>query len=563
MAKSLASKISSDGSELRLFGTNKDDRFTDDELAGVTRYPALEEVLLSRQPITRLPPLVAPKRLQLFDLGSLKSLAAIEEMVSLERVSLSGGHVTDTATYKHLAELPELVDLDLYVPNGELPKSLAKLQSLIHLTIYAARASGIEPSLAVIAKLPALRSLKIERYDGTLPATLGKLTRLEKLEIGGFVKMSALPAAIGKLSSLKHLAIGDTKIRELPDELYDCTALEQLWLDRNPIKTLSPKIAQLTHLKSLGLAFTNVRVIPKELGRLANLRELRITHDAKEMPPEVYALALDDYQGPHAKNFTLRDPAIPTQSEVELGDATRIPASFGQPRKLEISFSRSTPKLEQLARCTQLRELEVSARDLAAIIPFIPPSVVDLRLSRRNAGDPIAPIALLPPLPNLESLSLSTGFVDEVEVGYPKLERLGLYGVGTPLGLARTQLSWLRMFDGKLDASDLTELPLKSLHLRDVRFDMTALCKALAGKRLDELEITTKAKLVIPAAVGTLAIKRVSLIGQHLAIPPEIGAIRGLVELTISAQPFEKKHLPGRWRTKRWGSQLIFTRSDR
>ncbi|HEY0253057.1 MAG TPA: hypothetical protein VGC41_16090 [Kofleriaceae bacterium] len=542
--------LSSTGMDFSIYGRNKADRFTDEELARVAEFPAIASVCLANQAITKLPPFVAPKKLQLWNLPQLTSLAGIERMVSLESVSLSDQLCIAADTYKRLAELPELTRLDLAPPaGGSLPAAIAKLPSVLSIELISPKDFDLEGALAQLAKLPTLRSLKIDRLEGPVPDSLGKLVRLERLEILG--KVTALPKTIGKLRALTYLDVRFNKIKDLPEELWNLTALEHLDVCYNPIKILSPKIAQLRALASLDLGLTYIHTIPKELGQLANLRQLVTAQKMKEMPAEVYALQLDRYRGPHDK-FTLREVEVPDESELTLHDPERIPASFGQPKKLEIRWSGKTPPLTQLAACTRLRQLSVEVSDLATILPHVPAQLVSLFLSCESFT------GTLPVLPDLESLGLYLPKAKDLFVGYPELADLFFNAPGVPAGLARTKLTTLRLANCQAPPlRELTDLPLTHVEMRGVKnLDVEALCDVLATKSLTTLEFMFTKLRTVPAAIAKLSVKQLGLVDTGItSLPPEIGQIRGLEILEIPAMPFDKKLLPGRWKVKKWGSR--------
>ncbi len=489
--------------------------------------------------------------LALSDLPKLTSLAGIEALVSLQRLELAQEFAADPATSAHLAELPELVDLVLHVET--VPAEITQLASLITLTLVGTQ--DLDAAFPVLAKLPALRILNVRAFDGELPESLGLLTGLERLECENGCAIRGLPRSIAKLRALRHLHLRH-KLKKLRDELFECTALEELVLEGTQL-TLSPKIGQLTALRTLDLRRTPMKQVPAQIGQLANLRVLRLWNKLAAIPNEVYALQLDEYDGPHDR-FELREPEVPADSSVELHDGDRIPADLGHPRELRIRFSYAQTPLPQLARCTELRTLRATC-NLALVVPYIPPSVTSLELSSLSHESHSG----LPPLPVLETFKLETKAFGDLVLESPRLTRLTAAGRGT-LAIRTTRLEELEL--ARCDERDLLDLlpawPLTKLHLRESRIDLAALCAALAGKSLESLSLIEMQIPAVPAAIGTLTVKELSLVGNPLtSVPAEIGQIRGLERLVLPPFEFDKRALPGRWKTTRRSSIVIFERT--
>ncbi|HEY0253056.1 MAG TPA: hypothetical protein VGC41_16085, partial [Kofleriaceae bacterium] len=314
-----------------------------------------------------------------------------------------------------------------------------------------------------------------------------------------------------------------------------------------PLQTLSPKIARLSKLQVLDLGGTRIYKLPKQIGELANLRELRVTKKATDIPPEIFALRLETYDGPFDEKMTLRKPEIPEDSEVVLTDPARLPASFGQPISLRLRWNGDNPPLVQLAACTQLRKLHANILDPSTVIPFLPATLVELDLGTHI---PRARMTALPMLPELEVLRVNPGRLTEFSVAYPKLRVLEYRGYALPTGLEHTRLEELSLASCRMpDLRTLAGLPLREVSLGMQTLDLVALCYALAGKPLDWLGLVQTDIQTLPRSIGKLCVKQLDISGLGItAVPDEIGMISGLVKLRMQNIPFDKKILPGTWK---------------
>ncbi len=545
---------------LAAIGRNKLSRFTDEEFAAAANHPEIQMVWLRNQAITRLPPFVAPVEMNLGGMSKLISLAGIERMVSLRTLRIDSALVGEPRTFTHLAELPELVELTIHTDGvTQLPRTIATLPSLIKITLVCAKGFDLEHACALLAKITSIRAATFERLEGAIPAAIGTLTGLQRLEVAERTATS-LPSTIGALKQLTSLKLEGNKIKALPDELWSCTALEHLGLRYNPLKLLSPKIGQLTSLRVLDLLGTYIHELPEELGEHATLRDLRLPKGIKHIPPGVYALKLDHVIGPTAEKFTLREVETPEDSEMRYEDPSRLPASFGAVRSLALAWDVKTPAITQLARCSELRKLELAVTDLSTVVPHLPPQLVELHITGRGHT-----VDHLPPLLDLEVLEVSAGTYGSLACGYPKLRQLFLYGNGTPTELEQTVLERLFLVDASMpDVGSLAKLPLTSISLRRVKhLDLAALCVALAGKHLDRLDLWNSKVRTLPRAIARVAIKELDLSDNPIkTLPVVVGAIDGLERILLPLIDLDKSILPGRWKTTKRGGQMTLTRTD-
>ena len=197
---------------------------------------------------------------------------------------------------------------------------------------------------------------------GTLPAALGNLTRLRRLDLGGNRLGGSIPAELGDLVELEELSLWND------DDLLDPD-------DDGLVGAIPAELGNLANLKRLDLRENDLTdPIPAALGELTNLRELD--------------LGRNELTG-----------AIPA----ELGNLTRL-------RRLDLGGNRlAGPMPAALGRLARLDELVLGGNDLAP--GPVPAWVGGLRnlsalsLSRANVTGPIPP--WLGDLAQLRRLDLS------------------------------------------------------------------------------------------------------------------------------------------------------------
>jgi Leucine Rich Repeat (LRR) protein len=94
----------------------------------------------------------------------------------------------------------------------------------------------------------------------SLPDGLENLGSLQALNLN--VGLGELPNSIGKLSKLRHLSLGGNKLNTLPDNIGDLKALKTLNLFNNSLKTFPESIANLKNLINLNFGMNNIKTIP-------------------------------------------------------------------------------------------------------------------------------------------------------------------------------------------------------------------------------------------------------------------------------------------------------------
>lgn len=148
---------------------------------------------------------------------------------------------------------------------------------LIELDLSQNQLSGEVP--AQIGRLTDLQKLNLwgNQLQGEIPPTIGSLTNLSSLSFWGNHLEGEIPTEIGRLTNLTVLSFGTNALRgELPPELGNLVNLERLYISSNRLEGEIPsEMGNLTNLEDLNLSLNQLRgEIPSELGRLTSLAKL-------------------------------------------------------------------------------------------------------------------------------------------------------------------------------------------------------------------------------------------------------------------------------------------------
>ncbi|XP_008222878.2 PREDICTED: TMV resistance protein N-like, partial [Prunus mume] len=125
-----------------------------------------------------------------------------------------------------------------------------------------------------------------------LPASIGHLIGVEKLDISSVSVIEKFMAPARHLSWLKELGLFGSAIKELPSSIGNLTTLKQLWLGGTAIEELPSSIGNLTTLKQLWLGGTAIEELPSSIGNLTALEILYLKgcENLANLPQSIYGL---------------------------------------------------------------------------------------------------------------------------------------------------------------------------------------------------------------------------------------------------------------------------------
>ena len=346
---------------------------------------------------------------------------------------------------------------------------------------------------------------------GTIPAELGNLASLRKLNLDDNQLTGPIPAELGNLASLTGLFLQNNQLAgTIPTELGDLASLTALGLSRNQLTGAIPtELGNLTSLTNLNLSNNQQYLpetrtfeggltgsIPTELGNLSNLRGLALGGNqlTGSIPPELGALS-------SLTNLNLWNNQLTGAIPAELGKLSNLTdlnlnnnqQYLPETRTFEGGLTGSIPT--ELGNLSNLRGLALGGNQLTGSIP--------------------------PELGALSSLTVLHLWNNQLTGAIPA--ELGKLSNLTDLNLSNNQqyLPETRTFEGGLTGSIPTELANLS-NLRGL---------ALGGNQLTGS---------IPPELGALSSLTVLYLwGNQLtgAIPAELGKLSNLTDLNLNNNP--------------------------
>ncbi|MCQ6957087.1 leucine-rich repeat domain-containing protein [Mucilaginibacter aquariorum] len=136
-------------------------------------------------------------------------------------------------------------------------------------------------------KIP-LNASKIDLSNQNLkeiPQEIFQCTYLQKLNLSNN-QIRVVPKEISKLSHLRNLDLSGNNIQVLYGKLFELKKLEILILNRNKLKNIPEMIKGLSKLRKLGLAFNDLKILPQNIGELQNLVSINVSNNKLTSYPE-------------------------------------------------------------------------------------------------------------------------------------------------------------------------------------------------------------------------------------------------------------------------------------
>ena len=333
------------------------------------------------------------------------------------------------------------------------------------------------------------------RISGPIPPELGKLVKLETLDLEGNAFSGPIPFDFGQLVGLKYLSLSKNRLSaSIPPQIGNLTALKTLDLSQNTLTgPIPPELGALIELRALRL-FSNAfdSELPPEIGQLTALRSL-VAFCARlsgSIPSELGNLA-------SLEELHLADNLFVGHIPLELGRLANLTKLW----LFENQLSGQIPP--ELGNLVSLRVLHLADNLLVGQIPSELAKLANLEelaLYENQLSGPIPPV--LRSLSKLNLLLLAKNqLVGYIPAGLSSLANL--YG----LWLGGNQLS------GPIPPEFGHLTNLRSLHLDNNR---------LSGR--------------IPPELGGLANLRELWLGVNRlsgAIPPELGRLASLSQLLL------------------------------
>ena len=289
----------------------------------------------------------------------------LRELTILKRLYLRGNELGTLPDWVGELRQLELLDID---DNHltQVPQCISELGGLKWLSLAHNRLTSLPDWLSDLQHLDSLL-LGGNHLLTPLPEWLVNLQRLTMLDLSDN-QLLELPTTLGKLGRLENLNVGSNKLTELPEFVLQLTQLSYLDFYENNLETLPPWIGRLSSLKSLNVAGNRLKNLPSTLGRLQQLENLEV--DGNQIAD--FPAFLEDLS--NLKTLIIGDPRTGPDGGNPISE---LPTFIRKLKKLEVleAISCHLRKLpEWIGEIKTLRRLFLADNQLTDL----PPSLASL-----------------------------------------------------------------------------------------------------------------------------------------------------------------------------------------
>ena len=173
--------------------------------------------------------------------------------------------------------------------DGSIPASIGKLTNLTHLFLFINQLNGPIPlEICNLANLEVW-NIRSNQLNGPIPPDIGDLTNLRFLQLDFNQLSGSIPASIGNLNSLIYLDLGANQLsNSIPSSIGNLTNLQNLRLYSNQLSDSIPSsIGNLANLQNLFLSGNQLSYVPASMNNLSSLNSLFLQFNQLEDLPDL------------------------------------------------------------------------------------------------------------------------------------------------------------------------------------------------------------------------------------------------------------------------------------
>ncbi len=291
-------------------------------------------------------------------------LAARDTLRGREHLNWSASRSINTwngVSVDEAAQRVTEIDLSRSELDGSIPATLGKLSGLVKLDLSFNELTDTIP--AELGDLSDLEVLDLGRnyLSGPIPSELSNLGNLEELVLSRVRLAGPMPGWVGNLTNLRILDLsGCQLVGPLPTELLSLDRLEDLDLSGNPLGGPIPAwLGSLGNLKHLDLRSSQLNgTIPSELSNLSGLWSMRLDDNqlSGQIPSELVGLS-------NLLSLDLSRNQLTGQIPSGIGALSNL-------RWLDLSMNQLTGSIPaSMVDISELRVLHLSGNNLTGCIP--------------------------------------------------------------------------------------------------------------------------------------------------------------------------------------------------
>ncbi|XP_074353201.1 TMV resistance protein N-like isoform X2 [Apium graveolens] len=335
------------------------------------------------------------RALEVLSIGYCSSMEALPielgNIGSLKKLNAKGLTVCELPD--SIGRLSKLVKLILnYTENLEiLPDTICNLRSLEVLRVsICSRREALPIELGNIQTLKELNARGLNVSN--LPDSIGRLSKLVKLNLSSNLYIETLPDTFCNLRALEVLSIDNCKfLKALPVNFGNIESLTKLNAERLTILRLPDSIGRLGKLVELILSYnSNLETLPDTICNLRSLEILDITRceKLKVLPDQLWKLSSLRALEAHGATLLKRLPEI---------DSSQTALSL---QMLNLSETSLTALPSGISQLSKLEDICITNCRHLSSIPGLPPSVKHIRANGCTS------MKRLPNLSNLKQLEV-------------------------------------------------------------------------------------------------------------------------------------------------------------